>query len=175
MAYFTITLALILISVLAGVLVSSNIQWIARYQGKVVSINMGILLTFTILELIPSAIEFSHEGLIFVVLGILIPILFHLGHQHNEELDSSASLKFLFIGAAIHSFFDGSIITTALLMEDQIATVIISSMLLHKVTEVIMLSLLFGTMLENSLRLLKYLVSLSFFLYFRYANCSFIF
>lgn len=124
---------------------------------------MGILLSFTMLELIPSAIEFSHEGLIFVVLGILIPILFHHGHQHNEDLDSSASLKLLFIGAAIHSFFDGSIITTGLLVEDHMATVIISSMLLHKVTEVIMLSFLLGTMLKKPFRLLKYLVSLSFF------------
>lgn len=164
MPYFLIANALILISVLSGILVNSNIHWISRHHVKVISLNMGLLLAFTVIELIPSAIDISHKGLIFVVIGILLPNFFHHhSHHHNSDMESTQSLKFLFIGAAVHSFFDGLIITSGLFLEHHMATVITSSMLLHKVTEVLMLSLILGTILKNSLKLMKYLIALSFF------------
>lgn len=76
MPYFLIANALILISVLSGILVNSNIHWISRHHVKVISLNMGLLLAFTVIELIPSAIDISHKGLIFVVIGILLPNFF---------------------------------------------------------------------------------------------------
>ncbi|MEK3868020.1 ZIP family metal transporter [Paenibacillus sp. FSL H7-0716] len=163
MTYVLISAGLLAISVLSGVLMNFKSQWIIHNHFKIVALNMSVLLTFTVIELIPLAVDFSHVGLIFIVLGILIPLLFHHnGHKHEEEQKSKLSIKFMMMGACIHSFVDGMIIATGFLVDEHTGIVIISSMLLHKLTEIIMFSLILCTLVRDSFRLIIYLVSLSF-------------
>lgn len=162
MSLFLLSCALILIAILAGALFSFNLNWIRIHYHKVIVLNMSVLLTFTILELIPLAVDYSHEGVVFVVLGVLIPMLFHhRGHDHNGENQFKMSITVLLIGFSIHNFFDGIIITTGLFVDQKIGIVIVTTMLLHKLTETIMISSLLFIFSQNPMRVIRYLVSLS--------------
>lgn len=162
-----ISIGLVVMSIGSGLIVNSKSKLIINHYSKVSVINMGLLLAFTIVELIPIAAKLSHDGLIFVVLGILLPLIFHhIGHKSNGEQQNQYSIRILMIGACLHSLVDGSVMVTGLLLKKNIGAVIISSMLVHKSIELIMFSLILLPLVNRVSKLYTYLLSLSMFTVF---------
>lgn len=161
MPFILITIALIIVAVVSSMVVNRQSRWIVKHHTPIVAINMSLLLTFTVMELIPQAVEFTHEGLIFIVLGILIPFLMHhISHRHEAGQVPSQPLMFIMIGAGIHSLVDGMLISIGFIMEDTTGTVLITTMILHKFTEMLMFAMILVTWVSSS-RLIIYLLYLS--------------
>ncbi|WP_028592428.1 ZIP family metal transporter [Paenibacillus massiliensis] len=159
-----ISFGLIVLSVLSGVIVNLNNRIIAQNYSKVSVLNMGLLLSFTIVELIPIAADLSHDGLVFVVFGVLIPLLVHYKiHNHTAKQQVHCSIKLVLTGACLHSFVDGIIMTTGLLLQNKIGTVILLSIFIHKSIEMMIFSLMLFPLVKRFSKLFVYLLSLSIF------------
>ncbi|MFJ2046035.1 ZIP family metal transporter [Paenibacillus taichungensis] len=164
MSYMLITIALITVAVVSSMVVNRYSRWIVKHKTPIVAINMSVLLTFTVMELIPQAVEFTHEGLIFIVLGILIPFLMHnISHRHEAAQVPSQALMFIMIGTGIHSLVDGMLMAIGFIMEDNTGAVLLTTMIIHKFTEMLMFAMILVTWVSSTLRLMIYLLYLSMF------------
>ncbi|WP_411735649.1 ZIP family metal transporter [Paenibacillus sp. M2] len=164
MLILLISSGLVVISFIAAMVVNPHSSWITNNYSKIALVTMSVLLAFTVVELVPIAVEYSHNGLIFIVLGILVPLLFHHGGQeHTNERKVHLSLKLLMIGACLHSFIDGTIMITGILAGTSLGLLVILSMLLHKFTEMIMFSLILASRIKRKINLFLYLLGINFF------------
>lgn len=161
MYYLSITIALIVFAVVSYLVMNQNSQWIIRHHTSVTSINMSVLLTFTVMELVPRVVEFSHESLIFMVLGVILPLLLiRTRHTYDTDGKTSQSVILIMGGACLHSLADGVLIAIGFMMEEFSGIILITTMIIHKSTEMLMFAMILVNRVR-SLQLLFCLLSLS--------------
>src|ERR1700740_1972479 len=105
-------------------------EWPRRYLQYFLALGAGYMLSVALLEVIPESVHLGGENaLIYVLVGFFLVHLFehtiaphfHFGEEtHTEEMQHGHAQSAIFLGLAIHTFFDG---------------VAIASVFLHKLPE----------------------------------------
>jgi len=103
------------------------------------------MLSVAIVEVIPESVHLAGEGaLIYVLVGFFIVHLFehtiaphfHFGEEtHTEEMQHGHAQSAIFLGLAIHTFFDGVAIASGFLVSTWLGIVIFVAVFLHKLPE----------------------------------------
>ena len=116
-------------------------QWLAKYS---VPFAAGVLLTVSIMGLIPEAFEtLGENAFLIILLSFLGAFLFehlafgihhhdHHGH-HHKHARKNESTKLIIIGDTIHNFIDGVTIASAYIISPQLGWVAAFSTLLHEI------------------------------------------
>lgn len=139
---------LFLLSFLASILalVGAVIFLFNKKLSKVLEINSvpfaaGVMITVSILGLLPEAIELLGEGAFLVVLASFFTaylfenFLFELHHHSDDHHDHNpkSSVALVVVGDTIHNFIDGIAIGAAYLLNPGLGLVTAISTFLHEV------------------------------------------
>lgn len=122
------------ISALAIALINTEI--LRKIAKPLALIATGILITLSLAHLIPEAFEsnVSTHTLGLVLCLSLFSLLFFdhvIAHNiHKKELKSSLPL---FLGSSLHSFCDGAVIASALMVDLKIAIAILIAIMFHEI------------------------------------------
>ena len=106
------------------------------------SLAAGFLFAITIIELIPTSLSTSEENVSFIVSGFVFMYLLHhiVGkHSHSgDEIQQPShynSLKGIFFGMLVHSFFDGIAVASGFEIDIETGVLIFISIFLHKIPD----------------------------------------
>lgn len=118
--------------------VKSLTKFLTNYS---IAFAAGVLLTVSLLGIIPEASEvIGEEAFLIVFLGFLGAYLFesaffalhhHEGHQHEAKIKASVGL--IIFGDTIHNFIDGIAIAAAYLINPGLGVITAISTFLHEV------------------------------------------
>jgi zinc and cadmium transporter len=130
---------------IGGLILLFREKWAKALASVSVPLAAGVLLTVSLLDLLPEAIEeagevsFSVILLVFVILFMIERFLFyfhhhlegesHSGHSHNKAETVTSLVIF---GDTIHNFLDGVVIGTTFLVNPQLAFLVAFSTFLHE-------------------------------------------
>src|ERR1700751_1143902 len=120
-------------------------EWPRRYLQYFLALGAGYMLSVAIVEVIPESVHLAGEGaLIYVLVGFFIVHLFehtiaphfHFGEEtHTEEMQHGHAQSAIFLGLAIHTFFDGVAIASGFLVSTWLGFLIFAAVFLHKLPE----------------------------------------
>lgn len=157
---FLISLFTAVIILVTGTVLSFKRIWTQNKLNILASVSMGILLTFSITELVPNVFELNEHLLVLVVLFLLIFVF--MNHKKTiGERDSKTSIVLL-IGACIHYFIDGLLLSMAFSSDGNIEVTLIVAILIHKFVETLSFSFILRTVVVNHMQFLSYLLLLCF-------------
>jgi ZIP family zinc transporter len=86
--------------------------WALKQAATVSLVSAGLLIAFTMLDILPEALKSGHSAPAFALAGYLAGLLATLvGHRHRHQLtiDADSPVLIPLAGIAIHAFFDGVI------------------------------------------------------------------
>lgn len=138
---------IVLLSILGGVVgLAGGVAmltvkpWTKILSKYAVPFAAGVLLTVSLLGLIPEAVEITGEAAMGIVfLGFLAAYIFesvffalhhHVGHEHDKH---SASVGLIIFGDTIHNFIDGIAIAASYLISPGLGLITAISTLLHEI------------------------------------------
>src|SRR3990167_4069173 len=129
------------LGLVGGVIMLTVKSWSKSLANYAVPFAAGVLLTVSLLGIIPEAVEVVGESAFLVVfLGFLGSYLFesaffalhhHEGHQHEAKGKAAAGL--IIFGDTIHNFIDGVAIAAAYLINPGLGLITAISTFLHEV------------------------------------------
>ena len=133
-----------IIALLGGVIFLYNRRLSSVLEKYSVPFAAGVLVTVSILGLIPEAEheigEFAHWIVLFSFLGVYIfEHLFFGIHHHGEDEDGhnhgikNSSIGLVIFGDTIHNFIDGVAIGAAFLIDPNLGLIVALSTFLHEV------------------------------------------
>jgi zinc transporter ZupT len=130
---------------IGGIVVVQGKKWLGKIQEYLLALSAGFLLALVFFELIPESIQsVGAISSLYILIGFSLLHFFEhtiVGHFHfGEETHSHEIVKpFAGIsavtGLAIHAFFDGLSISSAMLYNPQIGILVFIAVLLHKFPE----------------------------------------
>ncbi|MBS4029747.1 MAG: ZIP family metal transporter [Ignavibacteriales bacterium] len=128
-----------------GIVVVRGKKWLGKIQEYLLALSAGFLLALVFFELIPESIKsVGAISSLYILIGFSLLHFFEhtiVGHLHfGEETHQHEIVKpFAGIsavtGLAIHAFFDGLSISSAMLFNEQIGILVFIAVLLHKFPE----------------------------------------
>jgi len=113
----------------------------ARILGKyAVPFAAGILLSVSLLHLIPESVEeLGNDGYLITLIAFIFSFLFeecftHLHHHEDREhtIEHHASTSLVIVGDSIHNFIDGVTIAAAYLTDPHFGVVVTLATFLHE-------------------------------------------
>lgn len=115
-----------LLSLIGGIALLANANWVRKFATHFVSFAVGALLATAFLDLLPEALELAEDQaeslLVAVMVGIIgffilesLILKFHPHHHDDEETHHHVTPNLLLIGDTFHNFIDGAVITSAFL------------------------------------------------------------
>ena len=120
-------------------------EWPRRYLQYFLALGAGYMLSVALLEVIPESVHLGGEGaLIYVLAGYFLVHLFehtiaphfHFGEEtHTEEMQHGHAQSTIFLGLAIHTFFDGVAIASGFLVSTWLGILLFVAIFLHKLPE----------------------------------------
>jgi ZIP family zinc transporter/zinc and cadmium transporter len=143
-------LAAALANILGAVAVTSGARWSVRILDLVLSFAAGFLISVSVVDLIPEAIERGGATAPLVVLGAYMAV--HLtqhtigGHFHfGEETHAVTQLVSMtaLVGLLMHTFVDGVAVASSLAVSQGLGTLVFLGVILHKLPEGLAISSLF--------------------------------
>jgi solute carrier family 39 (zinc transporter), member 9 len=145
---------IVLVSLIGGILPLIR-NWSSSQLHLMTALSAGVFIGATFIILIPDAVEAMDPGqaLILVMVGFLIILLFEvlLKHHHQDECDEhteehqhSLTSTTAFVGLSIHSAMDGFALGVAVVLNQEIGTVVFLAILAHKAIDVFSLSTTFA-------------------------------
>ncbi len=130
---------------LGGIIVVQGKKWLSNIQEYLLALSAGFLLALVFFELIPESIaNVGTLSSLYILLGFSLLHFFEhtiVGHFHfGEETHTHEIVKpFAGIsavsGLAIHAFFDGLSISSAMLFNPSVGILVFIAVLLHKFPE----------------------------------------
>ena len=130
--------------------VTSRARWSVRALDTMVALSAGFMISVSLGELLPTAIERTgHAAALAALAGYLLVHLtqhtlarhFHFGeetHEVNTVVSSSA-----LVGLLLHTFFDGVAIASGFEVSAALGFLVFMAILLHKLPEGLAISSLF--------------------------------
>jgi zinc and cadmium transporter len=120
-------------------------EWPRRYLQYFLALGAGYMLSVAFLEVIPESVHLGGESaLIYVLAGFFLVHLFehtiaphfHFGEEtHTEEMQHGHAQGAIFLGLAIHTFFDGVAIASGFLVSTWLGVLLFVAVFLHKLPE----------------------------------------
>jgi len=137
-------------NLLGALAVTSRARWTLRALDAILSFAAGFLISVSLVDLLPGAIERSgSSGAIAALIAyILVHITQHTigGHFHfgeeTHQVSSIVSMTAL-IGMLMHTFVDGVAVASGALVGSTVGVVVFIGVLLHKFPEGLAISSLF--------------------------------
>lgn len=124
-----------------GILMLSRASWRKSLSVHAIPFAAGVMLSVSLLDILPEAIELSQVGLILkVVLVVMVAAFFfeqfflHL-HHHEEHHRTTlkSSMPLVIAGDTIHNFIDGLAIAAAYLVNPSLGFLVAVATLLHEI------------------------------------------
>lgn len=165
------TIMIVIVSLIGGSLPLLR-RWNSGQLHLMTALSAGVFIGATFLILIPDAVEVmdAGEALMLVMVGF-VAILFIevvLEHRHQEECDEhtsdhqhSLTSTTAFVGLSVHSAMDGFALGVAVVMSQEIGTVVIMAILAHKAIDVFSLSTTFRLADIEKKRALRFIILFS--------------
>lgn len=129
------------IALIGGLIFLFNKGWSETLERNSVPFAAGVLVTVSLLGLLPEAVELTGESAFFIVLvsffgaylfeNIFFGIHHHDTHHHGKEYESSVPL--VIFGDTIHNLMDGVAIGASFLVAPGLGLVTAISTFLHEV------------------------------------------
>jgi zinc transporter ZupT len=147
-------------------------KWNSSQLHMMTALSAGVFIGATFLILMPEAVEAmdSSEALMLVMIGF-VTILFIeiiLEHRHQEECDEHTSdhqhiltSTTAFVGLSVHSVMDGFALGVAVVLGEEIGTIVFLAILAHKAIDVFSLSTTFRLAEIDRRTALKFMVLFS--------------
>ncbi|MGE5816541.1 MAG: ZIP family metal transporter, partial [Deltaproteobacteria bacterium] len=120
-------------------------EWPRRYLQYFLALGAGYMLSVAFLEVIPESVHLGGEiALLYVLAGFFLVHLFehtiaphfHFGEEtHTEEMQHGHAQSAIFLGLAIHTFFDGVAIASGFLVSTWLGVLLFVAVFLHKLPE----------------------------------------
>jgi len=131
------------LSLIGSLIISTGNKWSESLMLKLVSFAAGVLLSTSILDILPEAIEVSIKpddivmplfiGILFMFFMERFILVFHHHHFDVHELKPSAYL--ILVGDSIHNFLDGIAIAAAFLTSIPVGFVTSIAVASHEVPQ----------------------------------------
>lgn len=131
-----------------GLVLLYNKKWSVILEKNAIPYAAGVLITVSILGLLPEAVEFLDETAYWLVLlsffaaffieKLLVSLHHHGGEHHHHHEDDEISEKkatiwFVLLGDTIHNFIDGAAIGASFLINPGLGALTAFSTFLHEV------------------------------------------
>ncbi len=114
-------------------------EWARTLCKYAVPFAAGVLLSVSLLHLLPEAVHLTGEKAYFIVLIALLSSFFfeqYFAHLHHHEghkhVETKASAPLVVFGDTIHNFIDGVAIASAYLIDPYFGLVVTLSTFLHE-------------------------------------------
>lgn len=124
---------------IGGVIFLLKREWARTLCKYAVPFAAGVLLSVSLLHLLPEAVHLTGESAYFIVLIALLSSFFfeqYFAHLHHHEghkhVETKASAPLVVFGDTIHNFIDGVAIASAYLIEPYFGLVVTFSTFLHE-------------------------------------------
>lgn len=124
---------------IGGVIFLLKREWARTLCKYAVPFAAGVLLSVSLLHLLPEAVHLTGESAYFIVLIALLSSFFfeqYFAHLHHHEghkhVETKASAPLVVFGDTIHNFIDGVAIASAYLIEPYFGLVVTLSTFLHE-------------------------------------------
>lgn len=137
-------------NILGAVAVISRTRWSLRALDLIVSLAAGFLISLTMLDLFPEAVERggSQAAVVALLAYLLVHLTqhtlgrhFHFGEE-THEVSQVISISAL-IGLLLHTFADGVAVASGLRVSASLGALVFVAVLLHKFPEGLAISSLF--------------------------------
>jgi zinc and cadmium transporter len=122
-----------------GVIFLLKKEWARTLCKYAVPFAAGVLLSVSLLHLLPEAVHLTGEKAYFIVLIALLSSFFfeqYFAHLHHHEghkhVETKASAPLVVFGDTIHNFIDGVAIASAYLIDPYFGLVVTLSTFLHE-------------------------------------------
>ena len=137
-------------NLLGALAVTSRVRWTLRALDAILSFAAGFLISVSLIDLLPGAIEKSgsNGAIAALVAYILVHITQHTigGHFHfgeeTHQVSSIVSMTAL-IGLLMHTFVDGVAVASGFGVSQGLGALVFVAVLLHKFPEGLAISSLF--------------------------------
>lgn len=129
------------LGLVGGILMLSRASWRKTISIHAIPFAAGVMLSVSLLDVLPEAIEESETGFVLkVVLLVMVAAFFfeqffmHL-HHHEEHARTTlkSSMPLVVAGDTIHNFIDGLAIAAAYLVEPSLGVLVAISTFMHEV------------------------------------------
>jgi zinc and cadmium transporter len=137
-------------NILGAVAVTWRARWSLRTLDTLVALSAGFMISVTVVDILPEALEQGGRTAAIVALGgyVLVHLTqhtlarhFHFGEE-THEVTALASASAL-VGLLLHTFVDGVAIASGFHVSDALGLLIFFAVLLHKFPEGLAISSLF--------------------------------
>jgi ZIP family zinc transporter/zinc and cadmium transporter len=137
-------------NMLGALAVISRARWSLRALDLILSLAAGFLISVTVLDLFPEAIERSgsRAAIVALVAYVLVHLSqhtlgrhFHFGEE-THEVSEIVSISAL-VGLLLHTFVDGVAVASSLRVSSSLGALVFVAVLLHKFPEGLAISSLF--------------------------------
>lgn len=114
---------------------------IKKYTTSLVSFAAGVMLSASLLDLLPEALEAAEEGDIFTYVLIGVVLFFFLErfvlwfHHHHEHHGENPSTVLVLFGDTIHNLIDGVAIAAAFLTDPMLGFVTTLAIAAHEIPQ----------------------------------------
>lgn len=130
-------------------------DWSRAHAGLVSLVSAGLLISFTLLNILPEALHAAPDAAGFVLAGYLVGLSASvLGHRHvsaQAAVDAGAPVLIPLAGIGLHAFLDGVIYTVTAAGDAGAGLMAAGALSLHKVP---VAALTLGLLLQAGLRTL---------------------
>lgn len=124
---------------IGGVALLIKEEWTKTLSKYAVSFAAGVLLSVSLLHLLPEAVhEIGEKGYVLVLFALLLSFFFeeyfaHLHHhEHHKRTALKASIPLVIFGDTIHNFIDGVAIAAAYLTDPYLGVIVTLATFLHE-------------------------------------------
>lgn len=129
------------LGLIGGILMLSRASWRKIISVHAIPFAAGVMLSVSLLDVLPEAIEVSNAGFVLKVVLLVMVVAFffeqffvHL-HHHEEHARTTltSSMPLVVAGDTIHNFIDGLAIAAAYLVEPSLGVLVAISTFMHEV------------------------------------------
>jgi len=120
-------------------------EWPRRFLQYFLALGAGYMLAVSLIDIIPESVRLAGQGaFLYVLAGFFLIHLFehtiaphfHFGEEtHTEEMQHGHAQSAIFLGLAIHTFFDGVAIASGFLVSTWLGILLFVAVFLHKLPE----------------------------------------
>lgn len=123
-----------------GMLILSQKSWAKSLSAHAIPFAAGVLLSVTLLDILPEAIEKSNSQFILLIVLIVMILafffeqfFFHLHHHQEKPRTLKSSIPLVIFGDTIHNFIDGVVIAASFLVQPTLGLVVAIATFLHEI------------------------------------------
>lgn len=122
-------------SVLGGSMVYFRKRWPEQSLFALISIGGGLLLSLTVLDMLPHSIgKQNHSYMLFVLIGFILLFVIEAISKHDHQVGVTHVIG-IACGFLIHSFMEGISMMASFQMDAQVGVSVVLALILHKIPD----------------------------------------